>query len=83
VDRAWHGACSPTASSHRASSCPPSAEGSDDVLLDAMLEHPILINRPIVVTELGAETLDLGVQKNRANLATVVGLAPDWHQPFR
>ena len=27
---------------------------SDDVLIDAMLAHPILINRPIVVTPLGA-----------------------------
>jgi arsenate reductase len=27
---------------------------SDDRLLDAMMEHPILINRPIVVTPLGA-----------------------------
>ena len=26
---------------------------SDDVLIDAMLAHPILINRPIVVTPLG------------------------------
>ncbi|MDQ3273081.1 MAG: arsenate reductase, partial [Pseudomonadota bacterium] len=26
---------------------------SDDQLLDAMLAHPILINRPIVVTPLG------------------------------
>jgi arsenate reductase len=26
---------------------------SDDALLDAMMAHPILINRPIVVTELG------------------------------
>lgn len=26
---------------------------SDDALLDAMLQHPILINRPIVVTALG------------------------------
>ncbi len=26
---------------------------SDDALLDAMMEHPILINRPIVVTPLG------------------------------
>lgn len=26
---------------------------SDDVLIDAMLQHPILINRPIVVTPLG------------------------------
>lgn len=26
---------------------------SDDALLDAMLQHPILINRPIVVTSLG------------------------------
>ena len=28
---------------------------SDDQLLDAMLAHPILINRPIVVTPLGVE----------------------------
>ena len=28
-------------------------ELSDDVLLDAMLRHPILINRPIVVTPRG------------------------------
>ena len=28
---------------------------SDDQLLDAMLAHPILINRPIVVTELGTK----------------------------
>ena len=27
---------------------------SDDALLDAMLAHPILINRPIVVTPMGA-----------------------------
>lgn len=27
---------------------------SDDALLDAMLQHPILINRPIVVTNKGA-----------------------------
>ncbi len=27
---------------------------SDDRLLDAMMEHPVLINRPIVVTPLGA-----------------------------
>lgn len=26
---------------------------SDEVLLDAMMEHPILINRPIVVTDKG------------------------------
>jgi len=26
---------------------------SDDVLIDRMIEHPILINRPIVVTPLG------------------------------
>ena len=31
--------------------CP---ELSDDALLDAMLVHPILINRPFVVTEVGA-----------------------------
>ncbi|MCL1634264.1 arsenate reductase (glutaredoxin) [Luteimonas sp. SX5] len=28
---------------------------SDDALIDAMLAHPILINRPIVVTPLGAK----------------------------
>jgi arsenate reductase len=28
---------------------------SDDALLDAMLQHPILINRPIVETELGTK----------------------------
>jgi len=28
---------------------------SDEELLDAMLSHPILINRPIVVTELGTK----------------------------
>jgi arsenate reductase len=28
---------------------------SDDVLLDAMMAHPILINRPIVVTSLGVK----------------------------
>ena len=28
---------------------------TDDELLDAMLRHPILINRPIVVTELGTK----------------------------
>ena len=28
---------------------------SEDALLDAMLTHPILINRPIVVTELGTK----------------------------
>ena len=28
---------------------------SDEELLDAMLAHPILINRPIVVTELGTK----------------------------
>ncbi|MBD8145448.1 glutaredoxin-dependent arsenate reductase [Pantoea agglomerans] len=28
---------------------------SDDALLDAMLDHPILINRPVVVTPLGTK----------------------------
>ncbi|MGV8939821.1 MAG: arsenate reductase (glutaredoxin) [Allorhizobium sp.] len=28
---------------------------SDDLLLDAMMEHPILINRPIVVSPLGTK----------------------------
>ena len=27
---------------------------SDDELLDAMLAHPVLINRPVVITEKGA-----------------------------
>ncbi|PKR50575.1 arsenate reductase (glutaredoxin) [Thalassospira marina] len=27
---------------------------TDDALIDAMMAHPILINRPIVVTEMGA-----------------------------
>lgn len=31
------------------------AAKSDDELLDAMMTHPILINRPIVVTPLGAK----------------------------
>ena len=31
------------------------AKLSEDQLLDAMLAHPILINRPIVVTELGTK----------------------------
>jgi arsenate reductase len=30
-------------------------ELSDDALIDAMMEHPILINRPIVVTDLGVK----------------------------
>ncbi len=29
------------------------ANWTDDKLIDAMLEHPILINRPLVVTDLG------------------------------
>ena len=29
------------------------AGGSDEEILDAMMAHPILINRPIVVTPLG------------------------------
>ncbi|MFL6734025.1 MAG: arsenate reductase (glutaredoxin) [Sphingomicrobium sp.] len=28
-------------------------EASDDALIDAMMAHPVLINRPIVVTPLG------------------------------
>lgn len=31
------------------------AELSEDRLLDAMMEHPILINRPIVVSPLGVK----------------------------
>ena len=29
------------------------ADGTDDEILDAMIEHPILINRPLVETEKG------------------------------
>ena len=32
-----------------------SSKWSDDELLDAMIAHPILINRPIVVTPLGTK----------------------------
>jgi arsenate reductase len=31
------------------------AKWSEDQLIDVMLEHPILINRPIVVTDLGVK----------------------------
>jgi len=31
------------------------AEVSDERILEAMLEHPVLVNRPIVVTEKGAK----------------------------
>ncbi len=31
------------------------ASASDDQILDAMVTHPILVNRPIVVTPLGAK----------------------------
>jgi arsenate reductase len=31
------------------------ASASDDVIVDAMLAHPILVNRPIVVTPRGAK----------------------------
>ena len=49
---------------------------SDDALIDAMLAHPILINRPIVVTRLGARlcrpserVLDILPQPQRGPLA--------------
>lgn len=32
-----------------------SPEATDDKILDSMVEHPILVNRPIVVTPLGAK----------------------------
>jgi len=32
-----------------------SPDASDDALLDAMVEHPILVNRPIVVTPEGVK----------------------------
>jgi arsenate reductase len=31
------------------------AKWSEDQLIDVMLEHPMLINRPIVVTDLGGK----------------------------
>ena len=31
------------------------ADLTDDQLIDAMMEHPILINRPVVVTSLGVK----------------------------
>jgi len=30
-------------------------EAGDDAILDAMVAHPVLVNRPIVVTPLGAK----------------------------
>ena len=49
---------------------------SDDALIDAMLAHPILINRPIVVTRLGTRlcrpserVLDILPQPQRGPLA--------------
>jgi len=43
---------------------------SDDQLIDAMLAHPILINRPFVETELGGTTVPAG-----ANLGLLVSSA--------
>jgi arsenate reductase len=31
------------------------ADVSDDLILDAMVEHPVLVNRPIVVTPMGVK----------------------------
>ncbi|RYG86384.1 MAG: arsenate reductase (glutaredoxin), partial [Alphaproteobacteria bacterium] len=49
---------------------------SDDALIDAMMEHPILINRPIVVSPLGVrlcrpseEVLDLIAAEQRGAFA--------------
>ena len=49
---------------------------SDDALIDAMLAHPILMNRPIVVTRLGTRlcrpserVLDILLQPQRGPLA--------------
>jgi arsenate reductase len=49
---------------------------SDDALLDAMMAHPILINRPIVVTERGVKlcrpsetVLDILTHPQRAGFA--------------
>lgn len=51
-------------------------ELTDDQLIDAMMAHPILINRPIVVTQLGTrlcrpseEVLDLLPQKQLGRFA--------------
>ena len=48
---------------------------SDEALLDAMMEHPILINRPIVVTPLGTKLcrpseLVLDILPNAASLGS-------------
>jgi arsenate reductase (glutaredoxin) len=48
---------------------------SDDALLDAMMAHPILINRPIVITP-------LGVKLCRPS-ETVLDLLPPQHGEFR
>jgi len=52
------------------------AKWTDDQLIDAMMAHPILINRPIVVTPLGAKlcrpselVLDILPQPQRGALA--------------
>ncbi len=47
----------------------------DEALLDAMMEHPILINRPIVVTPLGTKLCRpseavLDILQNAASLGT-------------
>ena len=55
---------------------------SDDALLDAMMAHPILINRPVVVTELGVKlcrpsetVLDILPNKQRGAFAKEDGEA--------
>jgi arsenate reductase len=50
------------------------AKWTDDQLIDLMLEQPILINRPIVVTE-------LGVKLCRPS-ETVLEILPQQKQPF-
>ena len=52
------------------------AKWSDDEILDAMVAHPILINRPIVVTPLGVKlcrpsevVLDILIERQRGAFA--------------
>ena len=48
---------------------------SDEKLLDAMLQHPILINRPLVVTELGTRLLPpIGSGTGYSAFATIKSL---------
>ncbi|WP_458072373.1 arsenate reductase (glutaredoxin) [Rhodanobacter sp. BL-MT-08] len=50
------------------------ADTSDDALLDAMIEHPILINRPFVVTPLGTRLCRPSER--------IVDILPAFSEPF-